>query len=255
MLYINFTKSINKMTSPINDKTTNNQKIPDSPAKTSKGIKITHLIEKIEEVCTRVLTPEFLTKKTKTTILAKVSPFTSPDDFKNKIKLAKQDIKLLAKFKKDREHLLNQVGQNLNTATSIKQKNSLKEQQDLLQEQSLRMDDAYAQAQAHLKYLQDLNKLQIGGRLTWHAGMAANFILPGSGVILGTALTTANTIAQEWLTDNLSAKEKTVTEEKKNIRFSTWTTLACTTASIFMGIYIMPTVKETAWHLWSNRPF
>jgi hypothetical protein len=218
----------------------------------SKETENQNISKKIEQLCARILTPEYLEQKAKNFILAKISPFTSPDEFKTKIKPIKKDLRLLNKLKADREHKLMQINQMLENQVSKSQRNFLIEQKINLQNQNLRFIEAFEQTKAHLNYLKNLNKLQIGGRLTWHAGMIANFILPGSGVVLGTALTAANTIAQEKLAAFFPAKEKVVIEERKNVRFSTWTTIACMTTSVFLGIYIIPSIKSAAGHLWNK---
>lgn len=204
------------------------------------------LYERVNDLKNRYLTVDYITLKAKHAVKAQVLPLSNPPGWDEKMKKVKKRLALQFKVKLEIEQqiarLPHRTAKNKHYKQNLALLTSNHEKICAIIEKTLKEEE----------YLEKQRFSQISSRFAGYAGMASNALIPGSGILVKVAFTSAAAATQEQLLDILPEDLAHKSEEKRNVRLGTFSTAACTAASVAFSILVMPTVKEIAWHYLSG---
>ena len=75
--------------------------------------------------------------------------------------------------------------------------------------------------------------------------MILNAALPGTGIVVGPALTALNLIAQQEKVNSLPQDKEMIRNERNNVNIGNLITIATTITSIAISTLIYPVIKDT----------
>lgn len=198
---------------------------------------------------------EFLKTKTSNAIKAKVLPWSNPAGWDEKMAKASQTALRRKNLKRDAECRLQMIRMQINNQqtgpSSSKDLEKLKEDEALSLKQIETLAVKIDRAETRVKFLKEQRRLQIAGRGASYVGMAANAVIPGSGLLAGAGITALLTAKLEDSTNQLPDDADYKAVEQKNTRLSTYATVAATVAGATATIWLVPTFNATASNLCS----
>lgn len=229
-----------------------------------------NLKKSMQDIKHKLKDPEFFKEKIKNLLISRFAPLTTPADLESQIKETKFELVILSKMVHDRKIKLDVVNKKLiainkefskikfdhkpteSQKTLFETKNKLKTEKKSIEDQFTRFNFSLKILKENLAYFETRVKLETSGRFNGYIGQAVNAVVK-TGPLAAVALTAANTAVQVKLAYDLPANSRLSAKEKKNARYNSMVTLACTAASVVFSLYIFPTVKETAWYLWNYK--
>jgi hypothetical protein len=190
-----------------------------------------------------ILTKNYIVKTSKDFIRAKVKPLSSPPGWAEAMKKATGTKKVMQGVKSERAKLLADIETQMANASAF-QKKSLESQRSHLRQGVDEMGENLQALEKYIVYLEKVKKSKISSRFGGYCGTLANFIIPGSGTVVGSINTGLHLVTEEKLAASLPEME-----EKRKVRNSTMSSVALSIATLAFTLYALPTLKAGAMQL------